>query len=357
MSNRLYHVFDSETRTWNFRTVDGDDKLSPTGRVMDSYLSEHVCEGMLEGYILTGRYGFIHSYEAFAKVIESMMSQHAKWLKIAGETYWRKEIPSLNFLLTSHAFQQDHNGYTHQEPGFVNTLLNKKLDLVRAYYPVDTNTLLFTFDKVIKTKGLVNMIVASKHPRPQWFNMMSAKKIVEDGYGIVDFASNDNGDPDIVLVGIGETPFLEVLGAVDILRHSAPNLKIRVVVVNDLMILSKNSPNGLSAEKFNKIFTTNKPIVVNFHGYESVIKNLLFERKNKNISVHGYMEEGAITTSFDMRVLNKIDRFNLVKDIMTKLPKYDSRELIKWCNTMLSEHKRYIIKHGEDIRYIKEWKW
>jgi len=359
MSNRLYHMFESTKRTWNYKILEEDENLSPTGRIMDAYLSEHLCEGMLEGYILTGRYGFIHSYEAFAKIIDSMMSQHAKWLKIANETPWRNKIPSLNFLLTSHVFQQDHNGYTHQEPGFVNTLLNKKHNIVKAYYPVDTNTLILTFDKVIKTRGLINMIVASKHPKPQWFNMTKAKELVTNGISIVDFASNDNSNPDIILVGIGETPFQEVLGTVEILNQSIPKLKIRVVVINDLLTLSTQYPSGISNELYNNIFTTNKPIIFNFHGYESVIKYLIFERENKNISIHSYIEEGYITTSFDMKVKNKIDRFNLVKDVMYHLPKYknNSKLLIDWCDKMLKEHNRYITKHNEDMPYIRNWKW
>ena len=360
LSNRLNHIFESTSRTWNYKILSDDEFLSPTGRVMDSYLSEHLCEGMLEGYILTGRYGLLHSYEAFAKVIESMMSQHAKWLKIANEVSWRKPIPSLNFLLTSHAFQQDHNGYTHQEPGFINTLLNKKSNLVRAYYPIDSNTLLFTFDKVIKTKGLINVIVASKHLRPQWFEFDKAKELVRKGIDIVDFASNDKGAPDIVLVGIGETPFLEVIGAVDILRRSMPNLKIRVIAINDLLTLSKNYPTGISDQLYNYFFTTNKPVIFNFHGYESVIKNLIFDRTNKNVSIHGYMEEGCITTPFDIRVQNKIDRFHLVKDVINHLPsryKENAKVLDEWCNTMLKEHNRYIVKHGEDIAYIRNWRW
>ena len=227
-SNRLNAMFEATYRTWNFKTIKDDEFLSPIGRVMDAYLSEHLCEGMLEGYLLTGRYGFLHSYEAFARVIESMMGQHGKWLKFAGDTSWREDIPSLNFVLTSHAFQQDHNGYTHQDPGFVNTLINKKYSIVRAYYPPDANTLLFTFDKVIKTKNLINAIIASKHPRPQWFDETDAKKLVEKGVSIVDFATNDNGNPDVVLVATGETPFLEVLGAVDILRKSIKTLKLEL---------------------------------------------------------------------------------------------------------------------------------
>ena len=358
-SNRLDSMFEATYRTWNFKTIKDDEFLSPIGRVMDAYLSEHLCEGMLEGYVLTGRYGFLHSYEAFARVIESMMGQHGKWLKFAGDTSWREDIPSLNFVLTSHAFQQDHNGYTHQDPGFINTLINKKYSIVRAYYPPDANTLLFTFDKVIKTKNLINAIIASKHPRPQWFDATDAKKLVEKGISIVDFATNDNGNPDVVLVASGETPFLEVLGAVDILRKSIKNIKIRVVYVLNLFVLDKNHPDGLTDDEYNKIFTENKLIVYNYHGYTTALRDLVFDRKNHNITTHGYMEEGNITTSFDMRVVNKIDRFHLVIDILNRLPKYkeNGKVLIDWCETMLKEHVRYIKKHGEDMPYIKNWKW
>ncbi len=359
LSNRLNFMFDVEKRTWNYRIFRDDEYLSTTGRIMDSYLSEHLCEGMLEGYILTGRWGFLHSYEAFARVIESMMGQHGKWLKFASEMSWREDIPSLNFILTSHAFQQDHNGYTHQDPGFINTLINKKYDVVRAYYPPDSNTLLFTFDKVIKTKNLINAIVASKHPRPQWFGVEDAKKLVNKGISIVDFASNDDGNPDIVMVATGETPFLELLGAVDILRRSVKDIKIRVVYVLNLFVLDKNHPDGLTDDEYNKIFTVDKPIIYNYHGYTTGLRDLVFDRENKNIKMIGYREEGNITTSFDMRVLNKIDRFHLVIAAIEKLPKYQrsGKVLIEWCEDMLKEHVRYIKKHGEDMPYIKNWKW
>ena len=357
-SNRLNHIFEATGRTWNFRVEKTDDNyLSPDGRVMDSYLSEHLCEGMLEGYLLTGRYGLIHSYEAFIKVVESMIGQHAKWLKMTKDYSWRKEIPSLNVLLTSHAFQQDHNGFTHQDPGIINNLMTKKYDIVNAYYPIDTNTLIYTFDKVIKTKNLVNVVVASKHPRPQWLNKTTAKKLSDKGILKIDFASNDKGDPDIVLVAIGETPFIEVLGAVDILRESVKNLDVRVIVVNDLFTLSKDHPHGLTDKEFDELFTKNKPVIINYHGYSSVIRDLVYDRVNKNISVHGYMEEGNITTPFDMRVVNEVDRFHLVKDVLSKLPKYHKTGdvLIDWCDKMLKEHVRYITKHGEDMPYIKNW--
>ena len=359
LSNRLNYMFESSKRDWNFKVNKDDEYLDSNGRIMDSYLSEHVCEGMLEGYLLTGRYGLIHSYESFYRVVDSMLSQHAKWLKIAKEVPWRVDVPSLNVLLVSHAFQQDHNGYTHQEPGIFNSLLTKKKDIVRAYLPPDTNTLLYTFDKAIKSRGLINVILASKHPRPQWFDKDSAKKLVENGIGIVEFASNDNGNPDIILAFAGESPMIEVMGAVDILRQSIKSLKIRVVCVLDLFTLCKDSPSGLTDQEFNAIFTYDKPVIFNFHGYSSVIRDLVYDRQNKNISVHGYKEEGNITTPFDMRVVNEIDRFHLVKDVVDDLPKYkdNAKVLNDWCDTLLQEHKRYIIKHGEDMPYIKTWKW
>ena len=359
LSNRLNHMFESTQRDWNFKVNNDDEFLASDGRIMDSYLSEHVCEGMLEGYLLTGRYGLIHSYEAFYRVVDSMLSQHAKWLKIAKEVPWRVDIPSLNVLLVSHAFQQDHNGYTHQEPGIYNALLTKKKEFVHAYFPPDTNTLLYTFDKCIKTRGLVNVILASKHPRPQWFDKDSAKKLVDTGIGIVDFASNDEGDPDIVLAFAGESPMIEVMGAVDILRQSIKSLKIRVVCVLDIFTLCKGSPVGLTDQEFNAIFTYNKPVIFNFHGYASVIRDLVYDRENKNISVHGYKEEGNISTAFDIRVVNEIDRFHLVKDVVDDIPRYkdSGKALNDWCDILLKEHKRYIIKHGEDMPYIKTWKW
>ena len=359
LSNRLGHMFEATHRTWNFRTEKNDEFLSPNGRIMDAYLSEHLVEGMLEGYLLSGRYGFINSYEAFIKVVDSMIGQHAKWLKLSSEIPWRTPVPSLNILLTSHAFQQDHNGYTHQDPGFVNSILNKKNDLVRAYYPVDANTLIYTFDKCIRSKNLVNVITASKQPRPQWFGEIDAKRLVNRGIGIIDFASNEHGDADIVLAFSGDTAMTEVLGAVDILRRSIRNLKIRVVCVLDVTVLSLDFPTGLSDPDYNQIFTTDKPIIYNFHGYKSTIKDLVFERENRNISIHGYDEEGNIITPFDMRVQNEIDRFHLVLDVIEHLPRYREKagSLKDWCNQMLKEHSRYIVKHGEDMPYIKNWKW
>ena len=362
LSNRLNHIFEATNRQWVNKTYESDEYLSSDGRVIDSYLSEHFCEGALEGYLLTGRHGFIHSYEAFIRIIDSMVSQHAKWLKVTKELPWREDISSLNILLTSHIWQQDHNGYTHQDPGFLNHLVTKKPDIVRMYLPFDTNTLLSTFDHVIKTKNYINVIVASKHPRYQWLDMDSAVKHCTKGIGILDFASNDDGkEPDIVFACAGDTPTLEVLAATSILRENFPKLKIRVVNVVDLMRLVSNDkhPHGLTNEDYDALFTKNKPIIFNFHGYPSLIHQLTYDRKNQNMHVHGYLEEGTITTPFDMRVQNKIDRFNLVIDALKYLPKLEdkSSSLIEWCKDMLVEHKEYIKEHGKDMPIITEWKW
>jgi len=361
LSNRFNYVFEKESRTWNSKILKSDEYLSPTGRVMDSYLSEHVCEGMLEGYLLTGRYGFIHSYEAFVRIIDSMVSQHAKWLKVTKQIPWRAPIASLNLLLVSHVFQQDHNGYTHQDPGFLNHIVTKKADIVRMYLPPDTNCLLSCFDHCIKTKNHINVIIASKHPRLQWLTKEEAKVHCKKGIGIWDFASNDDGDPDVILACAGETPTLEVIAAVDILRTSVKGIKIRVVNVVDLMRLQtkEEHPHGMSREEYNKIFTKDKPIIFNFHGYPSLIHQLTYKRDNRNIHVHGYKEEGTITTAFDIRVQNEIDRFHLVISALKEIPRYkkSSKALIDWCNDMLLRHKRYIQEFGEDMPYIKNWEW
>lgn len=361
LSNRFNYVFEKESRTWNSKILKSDEYLSPTGRVMDSYLSEHICEGMLEGYLLTGRYGFIHSYEAFVRIIDSMVSQHAKWLKVTKQIPWRAPIASLNLLLVSHVFQQDHNGYTHQDPGFLNHIVTKKADIVRMYLPPDTNCLLSCFDHCIKTKNHINVIIASKHPRLQWLTKEEAKVHCKKGIGVWDFASNDDGDPDVILACAGETPTLEVIAAVDILRTSVKGIKIRVVNVVDLMRLQtkEEHPHGMSREEYNKIFTKDKPIIFNFHGYPSLIHQLTYKRDNRNIHVHGYKEEGTITTAFDIRVQNEIDRFHLVISALKEIPRYkkSSKALIDWCNDMLLRHKRYIKEFGEDMPYIKNWEW
>ena len=361
LSNRFNHVFEKENRTWNYKGKDGDEFLASNGRVMDSYLSEHLCQGMLEGYLLTGRYGFIHSYEAFIRIVDSMASQHAKWLKVCNQIPWRAPIASLNFMLVSHVFQQDHNGYTHQDPGFLNHLVTKKADVVRMYLPPDTNCLLSCFDHCIRTKNLVNVIVASKHPRPQWLTREQAKLHCIKGIGVWDFASNDNGNPDIVLACCGETPTLEVMAAVDILRKSVKGIKIRVVNVVDLMKLQSpdTHPHGMSDQEYDAIFTKNKPIIFNFHGYPSLIHQLTYKRHNRDLHVHGYKEEGTITTTFDIRVQNDIDRFHLVIAALREIPRYKdtSKALVDWCYDMLNKHKAYIAEYGEDMPYVKTWKW
>ena len=362
LSNRFNHIFEVENRTWNFKKIRPDDEfLSNTGRVMDSYLSEHLCQGMLEGYLLTGRYGFIHSYEAFVRIVDSMASQHAKWLKVCNQIPWRAPIASLNYLLVSHVFQQDHNGYTHQDPGFLNHLVTKKADVIRMYLPPDTNCLLSCFEHCIKTKNYVNVIVASKHPRPQWLTKEQAKIHCTKGLGVWDFASNDCGNPDVIMACCGETPTLETLAAVDILRKTVKGIKIRVVNVVDLMKLQspETHPHGMSDQEYDTIFTKHKPIIFNFHGYPSLIHQLTYKRHNRNMHVHGYKEEGTITTTFDIRVQNEIDRFNLVIAALKEIPRYKdvSKALVDWCLDMLKKHKDYIHEYGEDMPYIQNWKW
>lgn len=361
LSNRLNAMFEETNRQWVNKTYENDEFLGVDGRVIDSYLSEHFCEGALEGYILTGRHGFIHSYEAFARIIDSMVSQHAKWLKVTKSLSWREDISSLNIILSSHIWQQDHNGYTHQDPGFLNHLVTKKADIVRMYLPPDANTLISIFDHIIKTKNYINVVVASKHPRYQWLSMDEAIKHCTKGIGIWDWASNDEGkSPDIVFACAGDTPTLEVLAATSILNKEMPKLKIRVVNVVDLMRLESNDkhPHGLNDSDYDAIFTKNKPIIFAFHGYPSLIHQLTYNRHNKNMHVHGYQEEGTITTPFDMRVQNKIDRFNLIIDALKYTKDLDkSSELIEWCKNKLVEHNEYIREYGKDMDIITNWKW
>ena len=362
MSNRLYKVFEEENRDWNADLLDTDDCLARDGRIMDSMLSEHMCEGWLEGYLLTGRHGFFASYEAFIRVVDSMAAQHAKWLKVCNQLTWRRPIASLNFILTSNVWQQDHNGFTHQDPGFLDHIANKKADVVRMYLPPDTNCLLSCFDHCIKSKNYVNAIVASKHPSYQWLTMDQAVKHCTQGVGIWEWASNDNGEePDIVMACCGDTPTLETMAAVTILRDEFPELKIRVVNVVDLFKLESNHkhPHGLSDAEYNALFTTDKPVIFAFHGYPTLIHELTYRRDNQNMSVHGYQEEGTITTPFDMRVQNEIDRFNLVKDAIMHLPKLGNRGayLIQKMNDKLVEHKQYIAEYGQDLEEIRDWEW
>ena len=356
LSNRLSHVFEVTNRKWNGETIKGDEYLNTDGAIIDTFLSEHACEGMLEGYLLTGRHGFIHTYESFSRIIDSMVSQHAKWLKVCKELPWRSSISSLNIILTSHVWQQDHNGYTHQDPGFLNHIVTKKPEIVRIYLPIDANTLLSTFDHISRTKDYINVVVASKHLSLQWLDQNKAIEHCRKGIGILDFASNDNGNPDIVLASAGDTPNLEILAASILLRKNIPNIKIRVVNVIDLMRLIPNTshPHGLTDVDYDKIFTKDKPIIFAFHGYPNLIHELTYKRANQDLHVRGYMEEGAITTSFDMRVLNKIDRYNLCK-LAIKHLKLNSIEAIKlndYCDIMLAKHKKYIKEHGVDMEEV-----
>lgn len=362
MSNRLSHIFEADNRCWYLTKKKEDEYLSYDGRIMDSYLSEHTCEGWLEGYILTGRHGVFVSYEAFIRIVDSMASQHAKWIKVSKELPWRKEISSLNYILTSNVWQQDHNGYTHQDPGFIDHLVNKKAAIVRIYLPPDSNCLLSCFDHIIKTKNYINVIVASKHMRPQWLTMEEAKEHCAKGLSKWNFASNDNKGVDIVLVSIGDAPTLENIAAVSILRNYLPDIKIRFINVVDLMKLepSTKHPHGLTNTEYNKLFTKDKPIIFNYHGYPTLIHELTYERENKNISVHGYIEEGTITTAFDMRVKNEIDRYHIVIDIINHLDIAKTREgkkIIKLMEEKLKYHESYIREYGIDMEEVRLFKW
>ena len=362
MSNRLGKVFEVTNRDWNNEKYDTDEFLAQDGRIMDGMLSEHMCEGWLEGYLLTGRHGFFASYEAFIRVVDSMAAQHAKWLKVCNQLTWRRPIASLNFILTSNVWQQDHNGFTHQDPGFLDHIANKKADVVRLYLPPDTNCLLSCFDHCIRSRNYVNVLVTSKHPRQQWLTMEQAAKHCTQGIGIWEWASNDQGqEPDIVMACCGDTPTLETLAAVTILRKALPEIKIRVINVVDLMKLEPKSkhPHGLSDAEYDALFTKDKPIIFAFHGYHTLIHELTYRRTNRNIHVYGYQEEGTITTPFDMRVQNEIDRFHLVKNAVKYLPQLGNRGsyLVQEMNDKLVEHKQYIHEYGIDMPEIRDWKW
>ena len=362
MSNRMYRAFEATNRDFNAEIYPDDDKLAKDGRIMDAYLSEHMCEGWLEGYILTGRHGFFASYEAFIRVVDSMAAQHAKWLKVCNQLPWRQDIASLNLILTSNVWQQDHNGFTHQDPGFLDHIANKKADVVRMYLPPDANCLLSCFDHCIKSKNYVNVIVASKHPSFQWLTMEQAVNHCTQGISIWDWASNDEGtEPDIVIASCGDTPTLEALAATTILRDNLPGIKIRFVNVVDLMKLQPHGvhPHGLTDADYDAIFTKDKPIIFNFHGYPTLIHELTYTRHNKNLHVFGYVEEGTITTPFDMRVQNKIDRFDLVKTAITVLPQLGNTgsALFQKMNDLLVKHKNYIAEVGEDIPEVTDWVW
>jgi len=358
LSNRLNEVFKVTNRKWDLDIDESDEYLNNEGAIFDSFLSEHMCEGMLEGYLLTGRHGFMHSYEAFIRIIDSMASQHAKWLKVSKEIPWRSDISSLNYILTSHIWQQDHNGYTHQDPGFLNHLATKKADIVRMYFPIDANTLLSTFDHCIQTKNYINVIVASKHPSLQWLSMDEAKVHCKNGIGIFEWASNNSKNPDVVLASCGDTPNLEIIAASRILKEYCPQINTRVVNVIDLMRLQSNNkhPHGLTDKEYNKYFTTDKPIIFAFHGYPNLIHELTYNRENRNLHVHGYLEEGTITTPFDMRVQNKIDRYNLVLDALKYVEVTESVKLTRnLMHKKLKEHKEYIVNEEIDLEEIRNF--
>lgn len=362
ISNGLGAVFEVTNRQWVGKREADDDHTATEGRVME-VLSEHQCEGWLEGYLLTGRHGLFTCYEAFIHIVNSMFNQHAKWLDTAMDITWRKPIPSLNYLITSHVWRQGHNGFTHQDPGFLDHVYMKKADIVRAYLPPDSNTLLAVMDACFKSVNKINIVVAGKHPMPEWLTIEEAVKHCKKGIGALNWASTNRGkEPDAVLASAGDVPTLEALAAASILREHLPGLKLRVVNVVDLMTLrpKRNHPHGLTDSEFVKYFTKDKPITFVFHGYSSLIHRLTYSRPNHdNLHAYGYMEEGTTTTPFDMTVLNSIDRFHLVQYVVNSLPKKGAKEkaLLKLMDQKLATHKKYVIAHGEDMPEIKNWKW
>ena len=361
-SNRWQDVLEVTNRAWAATTYPYDDHLAPDGRVMEM-LSEHQCQGWLEGYLLTGRHGFFSCYEAFIHIIDSMFNQHAKWLKVCNHIPWRRSIASLNYLLSSHVWRQDHNGFSHQDPGFIDHVINKKAEVVRVYLPPDANSLLYVTDQCLRSRNFINVIVAGKQVAPQWLTMDQAIKHCTAGIGIWDWASNDKGgEPDVVMACCGDVPTLETLAAVELFRRYIPELKIRVVNVVDLMTLQPQSehPHGLHDKDFDVLFTTNKPIIFAFHGYPWLIHRLTYRRTNhKNLHVRGYKEEGTTTTPFDMCVLNDMDRFHLAGDVIDRVPQLGARAAYakQAIRDKLIEHKQYIYKHGEDMPGITGWQW
>jgi xylulose-5-phosphate/fructose-6-phosphate phosphoketolase len=361
-SNRLDALFEVTSRAWLAETLPEDENLSPDGRVME-ILSEHTCQGWLEGYLLTGRHGLFSCYEAFIHIVDSMFNQHAKWLKVTRAIPWRRPVASLNYLLTSHVWRQDHNGFSHQDPGFIDHVVNKKADVIRVYLPPDANTLLCVADRCLRSRNFVNVIVAGKQPELQWLDMDSAIKHCATGIGIWEWASSDRGtEPDVVMACAGDVPTLETLAAVKFLSRHAPDLKVRVVNVVDLMTLQpgEEHPHGLSDREFDSLFTTDKPVIFAYHGYPWLIHRLTYRRTNHgNLHVRGYKEEGTTTTPFDMVVKNDLDRFHLAADVIDRVPRFGHlaayfKQIVR---DKLIEHKDYITRYGQDMPEIRDWKW
>jgi xylulose-5-phosphate/fructose-6-phosphate phosphoketolase len=361
-SNRWQDVLEVTNRCYAAQILPEDDHLSPDGRVME-VLSEHQCQGWLEGYLLTGRHGFFSCYEAFIHIIDSMFNQHAKWLKVCNHIPWRRPIGSLNYLLSSHVWRQDHNGFSHQDPGFIDHVVNKRAEVVRVYLPPDANTLLSVTDHCLRSRNYVNVVVAGKQPAPQWLTMDQAVKHCTAGIGIWEWASNDRGsEPDVVMACCGDVPTLETLAAVDLLRRHVPNLKVRVINVVDLMKLQPphSHPHGLPDHEFDALFTTDKPIIFAFHGYPWLIHRLTYNRRcHANLRVRGYLEVGTTTTPFDMVVLNGLDRYSLVNDVIDTVPNLASRAAYakQAIRDKLLEHKQYIARYGDDLPEISGWQW
>ena len=361
-SNILDAVFDETRSQWLADEIDGDQYIGASGRVLDGMLSEHQCQGWLEGYLLTGRHGIFNSYEAFIRIVDSMFSQHAKWLKVCAELSWRRDIASFNYLLTSHVWQQDHNGFTHQDPGFLDHVVNKKASVVRIYLPPDANCLLSVMDHCLRSRNYVNVVVASKHSRPQWLSIKEAESHCQKGIGIWYWASScQEVEPDVVLACCGDTPTLEVLAAASIVNQYLPTVKICVINVIDLLKLQPECehPHGLSDTDYDALFTKNKPIIFAFHGYPSLVQRLTYARSNRNLHVVGYNEEGTITTPFDLRVQNKIDRFNLVLNVVDRLSESNDVgiSLRKIMEEKLALHAHYINIHGQDLPEVRDWQW
>ena len=361
-SNRLTAVYEATDKVFLERILPTDEHLSPNGRVME-ILSEQICQGWLEGYLLTGRHGLFSCYEAFIHVIDSMFNQHAKWLKSSRNIPWRRPIASLNYLLTSHVWRQDHNGFSHQDPGFIDHVVNKKADIVRVYLPPDANTLLSVADHCLRTRNYVNVIVAGKHPSPQWLDMPAAIRHCANGIGIWDWASSDEGvEPDAVMACAGDVPTVETLAAVDLLRQTFPDIALRVVNVVDLMTLQSASqhPHGLAEAEFDSMFTTDRPVVFAYHGYPALIHRLTYRRRNhENFHVHGYMEEGTTTTPFDMTVLNELDRYHLAGSVVDRVPRLAKigAHFKQRLRDKLVEHRQYVTEHGDDLPEVRDWKW